>query len=178
MDAAQIAAMIADRKAGTPGLLDTLGRRNRKIVDRPCQVCGAVFRPDRASRKCCSRKCGTANNGGHNRMPERWVTHISGYIVGTVFINGVQTRVRQHRWIMQQHLGRELSDDEDVHHINGIKNDNRIENLEVISHSDHSRLHNECRIYRRGYKVQITPSDRERRIAQCADMRKRKAAKS
>lgn len=52
-------------------------------------------------------------------------------------------RVRAHRWIMEQHLGRELLSSEHVHHINGDPLDNRIENLQVIDGSEHMRLHKE-----------------------------------
>lgn len=44
-------------------------------------------------------------------------------------------RVLEHRYVMEQHLGRLLVDDENVHHINGVRNDNRLENLELWSSS-------------------------------------------
>jgi hypothetical protein len=48
-------------------------------------------------------------------------------------------RIDEHRMIMQEHLNRELTCNEIVHHLNGNKKDNRLENLQLMQRSEHSR---------------------------------------
>lgn len=54
-------------------------------------------------------------------------------------VNGI--KCDEHRYIMEQHLGRKLSRNELVHHVNEDKRDNRIDNLRVMSLAEHSRMH-------------------------------------
>ena len=53
--------------------------------------------------------------------------------------------VFEHIVVAEKSIGRDIGQDEIVHHINGIKDDNRPENLIVLSRAEHTALHNKRR---------------------------------
>lgn len=96
-----------------------------------CQACAA--RDTRAAVRETMRQ---------RRRPSRQ-RHSTGYFVLSAMavddddlpmfraMQDKSARILEHRWVMAKHLGRPLFKHENVHHLNGDRGDNRLENLEL-----------------------------------------------
>lgn len=109
-------------------------RRSGKNVK--CLQCGKDFYSTRI--KFCSRECACEYKKAHYQHKEYME---NGYVVR--YQNGYNKKgnVKVHRAVMEAHIGRRLSEDEIVHHIDGDKTNNSIDNLVIMSRSEHSSLH-------------------------------------
>ena len=61
------------------------------------------------------------------------------------FGNGRGRYVYEHVLVAERTIGRRLRDDESVHHLDGNRQNNRPENLEVLTDENHARIHNATR---------------------------------
>lgn len=104
-------------------------------------VTPSVFKLNKSGMKFCSINCkGKAMKEGitnYGFIDEGKDKKINPY--PRKQINGI--RLKEHRRVMQEHLGRKLLPTELVHHINEDQTDNRIENLQIVSNEIHGKIH-------------------------------------
>jgi hypothetical protein len=83
--------------------------------------------------------CKGVNRGAKNGMWKGGIKRSGKYIYITL-AEGIY--IGEHRYLMEKLLGRKLTSNEVVHHINYRRDDNRLENLVVMSKTAHSTFHN------------------------------------
>ena len=72
---------------------------------------------------------------------------------GYIYVSKVNERYALHRKIMEDHIGRKLTPDEVVHHKNGDRMDNRLDNLELTTRSEHQKILHKNDLEQRRNKV-------------------------
>jgi len=114
-----------------------------------CVYCGVEFKDwpmrKRVLNPCCSRQCAMAvRNFGkfgpsHPRFVGKPYTDKDGYL--TLFCPVRKRPIMVHRLVVEKDIGRFLNPDETIHHKDHNKQNNHIKNLEILSRSEHSKLH-------------------------------------
>lgn len=118
----------------------------QKKICRVCPVCYGMFGVtdsdfSRAAKNSGHWKCGTCTRRVRNKAASLpfGAKRITGK--GYVFFKTCKGWIQEHRLIMEVYLGRFLDPNEAVHHLNGNRQDNRLENLELMDAVQHTRMH-------------------------------------
>ncbi len=118
------------------------------VIDINCHKCDGVFKrtlkqTNQVIKRTGVWSCLSCANTIRNKRMAKPIGSIrvhkkSGYIEQKT-LKGWR---RQHIHFMEMHIGRSILRGEVVHHINGKKTDNRLENLQLMTNGEHTRFHN------------------------------------
>jgi len=165
-NAKHVSCSMKCRSKNKEWLKNRTGTNNWRHINAPkanCLVCGKSSLAKR-NPKYCSWKCRVRDpnwlekislknhhswKGGKIKTPYGYIMilkkdHPRANNGGYVF---------EHILIMEKHLDKFIPINENVHHINGLKDDNRLENLEIMTRSEH-RSHHMKKYWREKYANQ------------------------
>jgi hypothetical protein len=141
------------------GELEVIYHRSSNPNHKNCEACGREFKvkPSNYDRiYCCSMECNKKRRKyAMPKMEEHYNWQGGNHYHKTlgrhfITINKRASKRRnimyRYRWVMEQHLGRELSPDEVIHHIDGDKTNDDLSNLQLMTQSEHAKLHDFGRI--------------------------------
>jgi hypothetical protein len=118
-------------------------------IPRPCEKCGKPFlgrdRPNKPAR-FCSKRCHFLS-----KATKEWQIK-AGKRAGQLNIIRLRGKGKkkwyikeygrhQHRIVMEKKLGRKLTSNELVHHIDHNKHNNNPENLQLVTRAEHAKIH-------------------------------------
>lgn len=124
--------------------------RRRQLRDpKYCIDCNTIiYYKSTRCKKCANILKKQCRKGTGNPKWRGGTTYRHGYkyLYAPNHPNARDNYVREHRIVVEKYLGRYLTDKEVVHHINGIRDDNRPENLIVFENSKYHTLCNHLEI--------------------------------
>ena len=139
-------------------ILPSMGRKKKTLIrDLTCTIPGCEMK-QQARGWCSTHYCRWFKYGDPNKILRRpngqGTKDDTGY---SRITTPDGRRIRRHRYVMEQKLGRRLKRSEHVHHIDGDKSNNDPDNLTLTNVRDHRKIHSkyyrddkkkECRVCR------------------------------
>lgn len=117
-----------------------IGNQRYLLEKFECPECKNIFlnRPYKTrgiKPKFCSRSCKAKQKCPNRQYDKHWNWKGGKYKDKNGYIRVLKEGkyILEHVFILEEYMGRKLYDDEIVHHLNGIRDDNRVENLELWS---------------------------------------------